>query len=331
MWIVSPRWDLAWMVGPALVAAGLALAWPAAVALPLGLWLLLVVLVDVAHTWASLYRTALDPAAPRGQLGRVALLAAGLAELVWTLWPSRFWSLLSLVAIFHFIRQQTGILALYEARDGRLSGLERAVERRLTEALCVFPLIWWAAHLPRAFVWFTPGDLAPGLPVGVVGPAGVAVAGLALLHLGLRLRSRRWAWGRDLWVLGTGASWAAGILLTNSDGAFTIANVLPHGISYFALVHRVGARQWAAGLGPGWAALYRWWPLWLALPMGAALVEEGLWEALVNQEHLDLPLGPFAGLTPLLAVPQLTHYLLDGIIWKMPPGSPLRRHLELPC
>jgi hypothetical protein len=36
-------------------------------------------------------------------------------------------------------------------------------------------------------------------------------------------------------------------------------------------------------------------------------------------------------LTPLLAVPQLTHYLLDGWIWKMPPGSPLRRWLELPC
>jgi hypothetical protein len=92
-----------------------------------------------------------------------------------------------------------------------------------------------------------------------------------------------------------------------------------------------GARQWSEGAGPAWAPLYRRWPLWLLLPLGAAFAEEALWEVFVNQE-LDLsPFDPVSALTPLLAVPQLTHYLLDGWIWKMPPGSPLRRWLELPC
>ena len=331
MWLVSVRWDLAWMAGPAFLAAGGALLWPEALALPFAGWLLLVVGVDVAHTWASLYRTALDPQAEPGLLGKAASIALIGALLLWMLAPSAFWPGMAAVAIFHFIRQQGGVLALYQAHDAQLSPLEKAVERRLIEALCLLPLVYWASHLPRAFAWFSPADFGPGLPAWVLPPAALLTGGLFLWHVALRLRSRRLAWGRDLWVLGTGASWSAGILLTNSDGAFTIANVLPHGISYFALVYRVGARQWSEGAGPAWAPLYRRWLLWLLLPLGAAFAEEALWEVFVNQE-LDLsPFDPVSALTPLLAVPQLTHYLLDGWIWKMPPGSPLRRWLELPC
>ena len=334
MWLVSPRWDLCFMVGPAFGAAALAALWPASLTLSTGAWLLLVVGVDVAHTWSSLYRTALDPSAPRRPLIECALAALVGASLLWALAAERFWSALAALAIFHFIRQQTGILALYQARAGGLSPFERAVERRLSEALCALPLVYWMTHLPRAFTWFTEGDL-PALPEWVLWPAGALTAALALTHIGLRLRSRRLAWGRDLWLLGTGLSWFTAIVWTNSDGAFTIANVLPHGLSYMALVHRVGSREWALGRGPLRAWVYRLWPLWLLLPVSLALVEEGLWDLLVWQERWAALAGalgePLLSLTPLLAVPQVTHYLLDARIWKMPPGSPLRRSLDLPC
>ncbi|MBK9645896.1 MAG: hypothetical protein IPO67_12215 [Deltaproteobacteria bacterium] len=53
-----------------------------------------------------------------------------------------------------------------------------------------------------------------------------------------------------------------------------------------------------------------------------ALGEEWLWDRLVNLDYPGLFPGPdltaWAGFwaTPLLSVPQLTHYLLDGILWR---------------
>jgi hypothetical protein len=58
-------------------------------------------------------------------------------------------------------------------------------------------------------------------------------------------------------VISTAASWSVGIVLTNGDAAFTLANVVAHGVPYFALVHHVGRRQWADGegaLSPRWFA-----------------------------------------------------------------------------
>ena len=57
-----------------------------------------------------------------------------------------------------------------------------------------------------------------------------------------------------------------------------------------------------------------------------ALLEEGLWDIAVFRDHpaffgvfYDDQVAPHSALTwlvPLLSLPQLTHYVLDGIIWK---------------
>jgi hypothetical protein len=52
-----------------------------------------------------------------------------------------------------------------------------------------------------------------------------------------------------------------------------------------------------------------------------AFSEEFFWEVLVWKEHvsfLDFEISSFLTMiiVPLLAMPQLTHYLLDGFIWK---------------
>ena len=73
MWLVSPRFDLAVFLGPALVALGLVALEPALAptgALPLPMWLGAIVLVDVAHVWSTIYRTYLD----RDELRRRAAL-----------------------------------------------------------------------------------------------------------------------------------------------------------------------------------------------------------------------------------------------------------------
>ncbi|WET51914.1 hypothetical protein PYS58_18450 [Chryseobacterium indologenes] len=62
--------------------------------------------------------------------------------------------------------------------------------------------------------------------------------------------------------------------------------------------------------------------LFVGIILGLALVEEFLWETLVWNEHFSLNLTVSENLlqflVPLLVVPQLTHYLLDGFIWRRP-------------
>jgi hypothetical protein len=76
-------------------------------------------------------------------------------------------------------------------------------------------------------------------------------------------------------------------------------------VPYFALVHAASRPR----------ALW----LFLAVPIVLALLEESLWDVFVWQEHLPFALDGLAGVaTAVLAVPQVTHYLLDGMIWKRP-------------
>lgn len=329
-WLVSPAYDLACFSGPAFLTATAALLLPSGAETSLLGWLLLVVLIDVAHTWATLYRTWLDPrvrAERAGLLWGIPTVAAAGAFLVHGLARPWFWTALAYLAVYHFVRQQQGFAALYRARAGvARESLEARVEHALVGVLCLWPVLWWHVHLPRRFAWFTADDFLVGLPAWVLWPTGVALVALAVTWAGLRLRSGVAMPGRDLWVGSTAATWFGGIVLTDGDLSFTLANVVAHGVPYFALVHLACRRQWAEGEGPVSAAWFR--PArvgaFLAVPMGAALAEELLWDGLVWREHLfsaaQLPEWVPALAVPLLAVPQLTHYLLDGYIWKLGPA-----------
>jgi hypothetical protein len=121
----------------------------------------------------------------------------------------------------------------------------------------------------------------------------------------------------------------------NADLPFTAINVLSHGIPYMALVWIVGGRLAEREAQPGrrWGISaqrffsWAWLPAFLLLLWGLAYLEEGFWDGLIWREHLSV-FRPFAGLppvrqeavlcwlVPLLALPQFTHYVLDGFIWR---------------
>ncbi len=321
-WLVSRRFDLLFFSGPALLTAAIALAIPP-VELGLFGWLALVVVFDVGHVWATIYRAWLDPAIRRDLpdvLWAVPLVALVSTSLVQALAPAWLWTAMAYTAIYHFVRQQQGFAALYRHRLGVAhASVEARVEHGFVAMLCLFPVLWWHAHLPRAFSWFTADDMIRGLPSWVLWPAGAATIGLGLAWLRLHTPS----WGRDLWVVSTGATWFTGIVLTNGDAPFTVANVVAHAVPYFALVHHVGARAWTQrGGGPVGRWLYSLplLPVFLAVPITLALFEELAWDAAVWREHLfgpaELPEWLPLVVTPVLASIQLTHYLLDGYIWK---------------
>ncbi len=335
----SPAFDLGWFVLPGLLAAivgvviGLHSPDPPA-SESLLLWIGGVLLVDVAHVYASLYRTYLDPVARR--LHRKRLIAAPLL----CLWfgfllhlesPLLFWGVLAYVAIFHFIKQHLGFALIYVR-----AGDETRRDRQLTSLALwtgtLGPVVWWHAHLPTQFAWFMPGDLLTGLPSWV--------GDLALwleLPVWLVFLARRLALGRrgrpnpmvPLLVLVPALCWHLGIVVFDDDRIFTITNVFLHGVPYMALVWLTGGRERIAGRLPQAGPL-----LLLAgfygLLLILALAEETLWDRLIWHERPQLfgasqgELHPVLGaaLVALLAVPQATHYLLDRWIWRVGPDNP---------
>ena len=260
-WLVSPAFDLGLVSGPALAAVAVAFALPDGLELPLAAWIGLIVFIDVAHVWASLYRTYLDPLERRRRpmLYTVTPLASLVgAAALYSLGPAWFWTVLAYVAVHHFIKQQVGFVALYRVREGLLTrDRDARVERAAVWAVTLFPILWWHVHLPRTFEWFVVGDFLVGVPAWTLIPAGAAAGAVVGAHVVLRIRSRRAAPGRDLWIATTAAVWFGGIVLTDSDAAFTATNVVLHGVPYIALVLWVGRSQWASTeQGPALRSLF---------------------------------------------------------------------------
>lgn len=349
-WLFGRKTDL-WVFGApalasfALVALGFALG-IANSDTPPAMWLVAVLGVDVAHVWSTVYRTYADPAEVKRRpvlyIGAPILIYAFGVALHASGGPALFWRVLAYAAVFHFVRQQYGWLALYRRRAGDREPLGKLIDSAAIYLATLGPLIWWHAMPPRRFHWFLDGDFVLGLPRWV-GTAALALEAAALLVYAARAlaqaaRGDAIPWGKHLLVGSTAACWYAGIVAFDSDYIFTVTNVLIHGVPYVALIWRYGARRFELERSTVAKLFHIGWPaIYIAL-VALALVEEGLWDRLVWHDHpqffgdwgLDLGARALALVVPLLAVPQGVHYLLDGFIWKVGPKNPgLAERLQL--
>ncbi|RKG65357.1 hypothetical protein D7V80_23650 [Corallococcus sp. CA054B] len=333
-WLFGRGVDLTVFAGSALVSVAFVLAapWLGAVGdTPAWAWLLFVVGVDVAHVWSTLFRTYLDgeEVARRPGLYVGAPLAAYTAGVfAYMASPGAFWSLFAYVALFHFIRQQYGWVALYD-RKARASAFERRLDAAAVYAATLGPVVWWHANLPRSFWWFVENDFLSGLPRWMGTAALGAHAAVLTLWAGFQFlriaRGEGVQAGKVLLVVATWVAWFGGIVLARDDFAFTVMNVVLHGVPYFALLFRYARGRHAEGGFGEWGVLLRaGLPGFLLFLAGLALLEEGLWDVLVWHDRPVLfgDSGPIleadvlALVVPLLALPQATHYVLDAFIWK---------------
>jgi hypothetical protein len=333
-WLFGRGVDLSVFAGSALVSVGLVLAAPALGVrgeTPPWAWVLLVVGVDVAHVWATLLRTYADGEELRRRPGLYTgapLVAYLLGVFAFLVSPGFFWRLFAYTALFHFIRQQYGWVALY-GRKARVSSTERALDAAAVYAATFGPVVWWHAHLPRAFWWFVEDDFVSGLPpwvgTGALAAQGVVLCAWALFQGARVARGEGLQVGKVLLVLATGVTWFGGIVLARDDFAFTVMNILLHGVPYFALLLRYAHGRLAEGGYGALAPVVRAGvPAVLGSLLALALAEEFLWDRLVwheqprlfGAEGLVLPGDVLALVVPLLALPQATHYLLDAFIWK---------------
>lgn len=307
-------------------------------------WLLLIVGVDVAHVYSTLWRTYLDPAEfqrYRNLLIYTPLIVWMGGVMLYLIGPLVFWRVLAYLAVFHFVRQQYGFMAVYARGDGRAKW-ERRWDEITVYALTLYPILYWHTHLPRNFSWFVEHDFW-ALPMPEIAEVGfwiylVAIAAYIVKEVRMSIVRRRFNWPKNLILLGTGLSWYCGIVWHNGDLAFTATNVIAHGLPYMAMVWIYGRKkqlQEAVAPAPNpWMKFgFRtaFLPVFVGLLLGLAYVEEWLWDGLVWRDHVALfpmaELLPYvtdtatlAVIVPLLSLPQVTHYVVDGFIWKSRKG-----------
>lgn len=332
-WLFSAPLDLGVFLGSALVALGLLGVGAATGVLhsdtPGWMWIASILFIDVAHVWATIFRVYADTDALARRpvlyaLTPMACFTGGV--LLYSIDGVLFWQVLAYMAVFHFVRQQYGWVRLYRGRRGELDRFGSWFDGAVIYAATVFPLIWWHAHLPRQFHWFIDGDF-----VGVAAVvARIAEPLYWALMLAYAARSL-YLWrrhghlnpGKDIVVVTTAVCWYVGIVAYNSDYAFTVTNVIIHGVPYFALIYWYGRGRYRRGEGGPVMRLFRYGP-WLMLPALWLLAfgEELIWDRCVWHDHSWLFGGGYdltrwhSWLVPLLAVPQATHYVLDGFIWR---------------
>ncbi len=331
LWLFSKWIDLTVFLGSAVLAT-LALVVGSHLGLlagedtdaPQWTWVTAILLIDVAHVWATGFRVYFIPSELRRRpllYGSVPVLSFVVGVALYSEGSLVFWRVLAYLAVFHFVRQQYGWVALYRARRGERDRIGKWIDGCAIDRSMLYPLVWWHSHLPRRYNWFLPGDFV-GLPEIV----SQILAPMFWISLALYVARSISCWsqgrgnpGKDIVVLTTAWCWYVGIVVFDSDYAFTVTNVIIHGVPYFALIWWYRAREQGANSPAG---RFRWLFLMLSVVWILAFIEEMLWDrgftqkrSLLFGEGWNLEEIQFL-LVPLLAVPQLTHYILDGFIWR---------------
>jgi hypothetical protein len=283
-------------------------------------------MIDVAHVYATGFRVYFDKTELRRRpwlYGLAPVLAFAVGAALYSESSTWFWRVLAYLAVFHFVRQQYGWVALYRAKAGERSTAGLWIDRLAIYLATIYPLVYWHSHLPRQFWWFLEGDFTrlPEIIETVLRPVyWIALSLYAGKSVYRGMTQKHFNPGKDIVVATTAVCWHVGIITFNSDYAFTVTNVIIHGIPYFVLVYwyrwerteskstpRTRGRRIAGFLGAVWLLAYCEELLW----------DTGVWH---DRAWLFGSLWPLDGwsavLIPLLAVPQITHYILDGFIWR---------------
>lgn len=337
-WLWGARVDLALFVGSAAFALLLVLLGEirglGEQPFPPWAWLVFVLGIDVAHVYATLFRTYLDPEELARHPARYALAPLAVFIAGYYLYAESsllFWRCFAYVAVYHFVRQQVGWVALYRAKSTTRQPIDRYIDDGVIYAATLYPILHWHAHLDeKRFSWFIEGDFMAGalarawLPWFELCWWG-ALAIFVLRQLSLLMTRRSFELGKTCVVGATVAIWYVGIVATNDDFAFTVTNVVAHGVPYFALLWAY-ARERASETKRGFLAdvVKKGVVGFLLFLACLALVEEFLWDRLVFHDRpwlfgaasFELPSGLVAVIVPMLMVPQATHYLLDGLLWR---------------
>ncbi len=297
-------------------------------------WLILVVGIDVCHVWATIFRTYLNKFSLKEfekELIIAPLFLWVLACVIYSIDSLYFWRILAYFAVFHFVKQQIGLLRIYTRKENKKS-FEYRFDEAFLYVLTLIPVVIWH-FISRSFYWFIKGDFVELTSFFSVKFFYLIYIIFILSFISKEIyfffKRKKINFQKNMLLLSTGLVWYVGILYYNNDYSFTITNIIHHGVPYFALI-------WVSSLKNEFTtSLKKIAPLFknvsykflffVIILLALGLLEEYFWDIFVWHERKDLffftefielDFRNLSWVIPLLSVPQMTHYYLDGIIWK---------------
>jgi hypothetical protein len=292
-------------------------------------WLVLVLMIDVGHVYSTLFRFYWERSTfikYKSLLIIIPIVCFVVGFSIHAVDSFLFWRILAYAALYHFIRQQYGFIRLYSRRQN-ITGLAKWIDVASIYNATIYPVLYWHLHLTKSLSWFMPHDF---IAINVENIDGI----LLLIYLGIlsiylakeiyfSIKDGDINLPKNGVMLGTYLSWYAGIVLFHGDLAFTLMNVVAHGIPYMGLVWLYGTKKDSSGFSFGWSGI----AIFVSTLLLFAYLEESLWDILVWKDHPGIfPFFTLANpvtnswmlsvVVPLLVLPQLTHYVLDGFIWR---------------
>ncbi|WP_315817552.1 hypothetical protein [Paraflavitalea speifideaquila] len=300
-WIYSSRLDSIFILSPPFISLLIVFLFPGLFSTGTGMstawWIILVVFIDVAHVYSTLYRTYFDRDTFQQQKNRlIGIPVAGfiIAVLLYYMDAMLFWRVLAYLAVFHFVRQQYGFMRIYSRKEPFNKWYYR-IDQVAVYSATIYPLLYWHLHAPRNFHWFVEGDFLY-FKAGVL--SVVAAVGYLLVIIAYLIKEfvfvkkeRFFNWPRNLVMAGTFLSWYFGIVYFNGDMAFTLLNVVSHGVPYMALIwvygHKKSTQPGNRSYGKLVKHLFTEYGvvLFVLSMMLLAYVEEGFWDAWIWKEH----------------------------------------------
>ncbi|MFD1255261.1 hypothetical protein ACFQ3S_00505 [Mucilaginibacter terrae] len=340
-WLHSLATDSVFILLPPFLALLLVVAFPvvfqSSSAIPVMYWLILVVFIDVAHVYSTLYRTYFNYSSYRQNslLIVIPMACYVVGVLLHSVDAILFWRILAYLAVFHFIRQQYGFMRLYSRKE-TYHKFYMLIDTIAIYTATIYPIFYWHFEGNRHFNWFTDNDFimvstsTTLINVGLIIYL-VVISVYIIKEILLIKKIRQFNIPRNLLVIGTFVSWYFGIVYFNGDFAFTMLNVISHGIPYMALIW-IAEKKKYPGKSDSFmlnASFSKYGIILFVITLIVfAYLEEGIWDGLIWREHASI-FGAFTKLpkiqntqllsllVPLLALPQATHYVLDGYIWKV--------------
>jgi len=345
-WIHSASFDLIWFHLPTIVVLLIIWLLPTSIIesteMSPWFWLLFIAGIDVSHVYSTLFRTYFhsEQFVRNKQLFiLIPLICFVIAVFLYSLSSIIFWRVLAYLAVFHFIRQQYGFLRIYSRKES-LGKLNSIVDKMTIYSATLYPIVYWHLCGDRVFKWFVENDfvLFSNQHENILG--FIQLIYLAIISTWLAttcfklFKYRIFNIPKFIWITSTILSWYFGIVYFNSDLVFTMLNVVAHGIPYMALVWHYSGKEkpsvkfdiliWREGLNKSKSLV-----IFILILLFFGIIEEALWDSLVWQDHsiffgflysnINLVNSrEFQSLIiPVLALPQMVHYVLDGFIWRV--------------
>lgn len=291
-------------------------------------WLFLIVFIDVAHVYATLFKTYFvrdTVIRNKKLLFSLPIISLICGIILYSFGNLFFWSILAYIAVFHFIRQQYGFMKMY-ARFEKKTKFSVFVDNLVIYNATLYPMFYWFLSPTRDFNWFVENEFLTfknNFFLECCTNIYFIIITFYILYFIMRwFREKHFNLPKNLLFIGTYASWYFGIVYFNNDLIFSLLNVITHGIPYIALVYikeietkSINELGFLFYFKKAKGLLF-----FILIIFLIAFSEEYLWDILVWKEQFSHYFMDFSYLhfiiVPILTVPQLTHYLLDGFIWK---------------